>query len=237
MASVLTVWGSPSIASRTGIVARHVAARLAADGHDVSTLPVRDLPAEALLHADFADPHLRAALARVAAADALVIASPVYKAAYSGVLKTFLDVLPQFALRGKEILPVLTGGTPAHVLALDYALRPVLTSLGADHVAQGWFVHERFVSPTGEEIDPEGVAPLDELVDTFSTHLHRFAPKAPTSATTPATTSPTHAAAHAATHAAAHASTHAAAHAATPATPSATIPATAPRPTTSATAA
>ncbi|MFI6579679.1 NADPH-dependent FMN reductase [Embleya sp. NPDC050493] len=149
MATVLTVWGSPSATSRTGVVARHVAARLAADGHDVSTLAVRDLPAQALLHADFADPHLRAALARVAEADALVIASPVYKAAYSGVLKTFLDVLPQFALRGKEILPVLTGGTPAHVLALDYALRPVLTSLGADHVAQGWFVHERFVSVEG----------------------------------------------------------------------------------------
>jgi FMN reductase len=189
MASVLTVWGSPSAASRTGVVARHVAARLAADGHEVSTLAVRDLPAEALLHADFADPRLRAAQAEVAAADALVIASPVYKAAYSGVLKTFLDVLPQFALRGKEILPVLTGGTPAHVLALDYALRPVLTSLGADHVAQGWFVHERFVSPTGEEIEPEGVAPLNELVDTFSTRLHRLAPAAP--ATPPPTASAT----------------------------------------------
>ncbi|MEU0932804.1 MULTISPECIES: NADPH-dependent FMN reductase [unclassified Embleya] len=191
MATVLTVWGSPSATSRTGVVARHVAARLAADGHDVSTLAVRDLPARALLHADFTDPDLRAALARVADADALVIASPVYKAAYSGVLKTFLDVLPQFALRGKEILPVLTGGTPAHVLALDYALRPVLTSLGADHVAQGWFVHERFVSveaatethgsspaqggtPAAQgRIEPEGVAPLEELADAFSARLRR----------------------------------------------------------------
>ncbi|WP_406289596.1 NADPH-dependent FMN reductase [Embleya sp. NBC_00896] len=172
MATVLTVWGSPSATSRTGVVARHVAARLTADGHDVSTLAVRDLPAEALLHADFTDPDLRAALARVAAADALVIASPVYKAAYSGVLKTFLDVLPQFALRGKEILPVLTGGTPAHVLALDYALRPVLTSLGADHVAQGWFVHERYVGAAGE-IQTEGVAPLEELADAFSARLRR----------------------------------------------------------------
>ncbi|MYW05535.1 NADPH-dependent FMN reductase [Streptomyces sp. SID3343] len=183
MASVLTVWGSPSAASRTGVVARHVAARLRADGHDLSTLAVRDLPAEALLHADFADPHLRAAVAAVADADALVIASPVYKAAYSGVLKTFLDVLPQFALRGKEILPVLTGGTPAHVLALDYALRPVLTSLGADHVAQGWFVHERFVNPTGEEIEPEGAAPLNELVDSFSARLRRSTP--PSASATP----------------------------------------------------
>jgi len=172
MANVLTIWGSPTAASRTGIVARHAADRLAADGHHVSTLAVRDLPAEALLHADFADPDLRDAIARVDAADALVVASPVYKAAYSGVLKTLLDVLPQFALRGKDVLPILTGGTPAHVLALDYALRPVLTSLGADHVAQGWFVHERHIAATGE-IEPEGATPLEALVDAFSIRITR----------------------------------------------------------------
>ncbi|MDI2132025.1 NADPH-dependent FMN reductase [Yinghuangia seranimata] len=194
MSSILTLWGTPSAVSRTGIVAEHVATRLAAAGHRVDRLAVRDLPATALLHADTSDPVLRDALRLVEKADALVVASPVYKASYSGVLKTFLDVLPQFALRGKSVLPVLTGGTPAHVLALDYALRPVLTSLGATHVAQGWFVHESFVHPaatpgpdpdphTGapaepadpadrvHRVDPDGVAPLLELVDAFSARL------------------------------------------------------------------
>ncbi|MCF2528764.1 NADPH-dependent FMN reductase [Yinghuangia soli] len=175
MASVLTLWGSPSGTSRTGIVAGHVSDRLEAAGHRVDRLAVRDLPAQALLHADFGDPALREAIAAVEKADALVVASPVYKAAYSGVLKVFLDVLPQFALRGKAVLPVLTGGTPAHVLALDYALRPVLTSLGATHVAQGWFVHEAYVHPAegdGEHrVDAEGVAPLLDLVDAFAAHL------------------------------------------------------------------
>ncbi|GAA4969620.1 hypothetical protein GCM10023205_38620 [Yinghuangia aomiensis] len=175
MSSVLVVWGSPSEASRTGAVAAQVADRLAAAGHRVDRLAVRDLPAEALLHADFADPAIRDAIARVERADALVVASPVYKAAYSGVLKAFLDVLPQFALRGKAVLPVLTGGSPAHVLALDYALRPVLTSLGASHVSQGWFVHESFVRPEPEQgthvLDPEGTAPLWELVDAFAGQL------------------------------------------------------------------
>lgn len=175
MASVLTVWGSPSRTSRTGIVAGHVSDRLAAAGHRVDLLAVRDLPAQALLHADFADPAIRDALSLVEKADALVVASPVYKAAYSGVLKAFLDVLPQFALRGKAVLPLLTGGTPAHVLALDYALRPVLTSLGATYVSQGWFVHEAYVKPAegdGEHrLDPDGLAPLVELVDAFARHL------------------------------------------------------------------
>ncbi|WP_372430482.1 NAD(P)H-dependent oxidoreductase [Janibacter melonis] len=45
------------------------------------------------------------------------------------MLKTFLDLLPQDALRGKVVLPVATGGSPAHVLSVDYALRPVLASL------------------------------------------------------------------------------------------------------------
>jgi FMN reductase len=65
----------------------------------------------------------------------VVVATPVYKAAYSGLLKVFLDVLPQTALKGKLVLPLATGGSPHHMLALDYALRPVLQSLGAPHTA------------------------------------------------------------------------------------------------------
>ena len=61
----------------------------------------------------------------------MVVSTPVYKAAYSGVLKVFLDLLPQFGLAGKVVLPLVTGGTASHVLAIDYALRPVLLALGA----------------------------------------------------------------------------------------------------------
>ena len=76
----------------------------------------------------------------VLVADAVVVTTPVYKAAYSGLLKAFLDVLPQFALRDKVVLPLATGGTPAHVLAIDYALRPVLASLAPSAITPGWFV-------------------------------------------------------------------------------------------------
>jgi FMN reductase len=72
---------------------------------------VRDLPAEALMNADFSDTELNVARLLVERADALVIATPIYKAAYSGLLKAFLDILPQDGLDGKIILPLATAGS------------------------------------------------------------------------------------------------------------------------------
>jgi FMN reductase len=147
MAHVLAVSGSPMQVSRSAVLLGHVTALLTEQGHTVDRLRVRDLPAEALLHADFADPAIVDAAARLARADGLVVATPVYKAAYSGLIKTWLDLLPQFALAGKAVLPLATGGSTAHALALDYALRPVLTSMDARHVVNGYLVLDRFIEP------------------------------------------------------------------------------------------
>src|SRR3954471_9241430 len=143
MSSVLIISGSPSKTSRTERLARSVAARMAANGATATLLDVRNLPAEDLMHARFDSPAIIEATARVAAADGIVVATPIYKAAYSGLLKTFLDVLPQFGLRGKVVLPLATGGSIAHVLAIDYALRPVLSSLDPLHVVNGLFVLDK----------------------------------------------------------------------------------------------
>ena len=59
------------------------------------------------------------------------MATPVYKAAYSGLLKAFLDLLPSSALAEKGVLPIATAGSLAHCLVLEYALKPVLAALGA----------------------------------------------------------------------------------------------------------
>ena len=79
-----------------------------------------------------------------------MVATPVYKAAYSGVLKVFLDLLPQSALKGKTVLPLATGGSPHHMLALDYALRPVLQSLAARHILPGVYATDGQVTLTPE---------------------------------------------------------------------------------------
>lgn len=132
--SILLLAGSPSIPSRSTRLLQHVGEKLAVLGHLSTKLHVTDLPAEALLHADFNNTDIKLARLRVAEAKAVVIGTPVYKAAYSGVLKAFLDLLPQDGLAGKLVLPLATGGSQSHMLALDYALRPVLLALGARQV-------------------------------------------------------------------------------------------------------
>jgi len=132
--NVLLLGGSPSAPSTTWRLQQLVGARLAAFGHSTFALQVRELPAQALLRADVSDPAIAAAVALLRDADALVVGTPVYKASFSGVLKTFLDLLPQDGLAGKLVLPLATGGSQSHMLALDYALRPVLASLAPRHI-------------------------------------------------------------------------------------------------------
>jgi FMN reductase len=173
--SVLLIAGSPSERSRTAALLSAAGQRLAFRGAQVETLRVRDLPPQALLLADFGNPAVIRATAQVADADIVVVATPVYKAAYSGVLKVFLDVLPQTALKGKTVLPLATGGSPHHMLALDYALRPVLQSLGAKNILPGIYATDSqvVVNPEGGyQVADEIGERLDEAVNTLVTeHL------------------------------------------------------------------
>jgi FMN reductase len=176
MTSTLIVTGSPSGTSRTARLAALVGERLAKLDVESSLLDVRALPAEDLLYARADSPAISAAIERVAAAKGVVIATPVYKAAYSGVLKTFLDVLPQFGLKDKVVFPLATGGTVAHVLAIDYALRPVLSSLDPLHVVPGLFVLDKqiVVQSDGQvELDADLSNKLDGAVASFVTGLRR----------------------------------------------------------------
>lgn len=132
--NVLLLGGSPSAPSTTWRLLQLVGERLAAQGFRTQALHVRELPAVSLLRADARDPAIAQACARLADADAIVVGTPVYKASFSGVLKTFLDLLPQDGLAGKLVLPLATGGSQSHMLALDYALRPVLASLAPRHI-------------------------------------------------------------------------------------------------------
>ncbi|MDB5774547.1 MAG: NADPH-dependent reductase [Herbaspirillum sp.] len=178
--TILLLAGSPSAPSRSSRLLNHVGEKLALLGHRYSRIDVCDLPAEALLHADFGNAAIEAALLQVAEASALVIATPVYKAAYSGVLKAFLDLLPQFGLTGKLVLPLATGGSQSHMLALDYALRPVLSSLNPRHVLPSIYATEAQVvwNEGGLTLDATIVERVQEGVDQLSyglRALHRTA--------------------------------------------------------------
>lgn len=171
MSSIVALVGSPSTGSRTVALLRHVADGLA--GHDVQVVAIRALPADALLGADTTDPEISEVVKQILDADGLIVASPVYKAAYSGVLKTFLDLLPPAALAGKAVLPLLTGGAPVHALAVDYALRPVLTALGARHVVTGLFLIDKQIERTddGVALAPEVQASVDAAVGELTASL------------------------------------------------------------------
>ncbi|WP_106215805.1 NAD(P)H-dependent oxidoreductase, partial [Kineococcus rhizosphaerae] len=87
------------------------------------------------------DPAVKQAVADTAAADLLVVASPTFKATYTGLLKLFLD---QFAggegLRGVTAVPLMLGAAPTHALAPDLLLKPVLAELGAAVPAPGLYL-------------------------------------------------------------------------------------------------
>ncbi|AJE39118.1 NADPH-dependent FMN reductase [Streptomyces nodosus] len=174
MATVLSVSGSPSATSRTARLLRHLDDRLVAQGHEVIPLDVRTLPPEALLHADLGHPAIARAVALFERADGVVIGTPVYKAAYSGLLKSLLDLLPQYALTGKTVLPLATGGTTAHVLAIDYALRPVLSSMGPATITPGWFTLDKDIT-VGDDgaltVAPGSAEALAQVTDHFSAAL------------------------------------------------------------------
>jgi FMN reductase len=143
MRSVIVISGSPSRTSKTGRLADVVVERLRRAGTHAEHLRLRDLPPVALLTGDASDDLVANALHRVRAADGLVLATPVFKASYSGLLKVFLDLLPQDGLAGKTVLPLATGGTIAHMLAIDYGLRPVVQSMSPRHVLRGYFLVDR----------------------------------------------------------------------------------------------
>ncbi|SFY19897.1 NADPH-dependent FMN reductase [Streptomyces atratus] len=173
MSKVLVVSGSPSPSSKTELIGDHVARRLAEYEWHTGHLRVRTLPAEPLLGADVSHPAIARALEQVARADGIVLATPTYKASFSGLLKTFLDLLPQAGFTHKAVLPLATGGSVAHLLVLDYALRPVVHSLGARHVVQSFFLLDKHVEFQGNEprILPESAGKLDDVIEQFCKSL------------------------------------------------------------------
>ena len=139
---VVTLGGSPSQRSRSGVLLEKTRQWLQGKGVEVVSYQIRDFPAEDLLHARFDSPKVIDLLQQVANADGLVIATPVYKASFSGALKTVLDLLPERALAHKVVLPMATGGSIAHMLAVDYALKPVLSALKAQELLHGIFAED-----------------------------------------------------------------------------------------------
>jgi FMN reductase len=87
----------------------------------------------------FAAPALESMINAVVSADALIAVTPIFSTSYSGLFKSFIDVLDPDALTGKPVLIGANAGTPRHSLAIDYAIRPLFAYLHAEPVSTGVF--------------------------------------------------------------------------------------------------
>ena len=142
MTTIAVVTGNPKPNSRTHGVALAVADALAKETRR-ERRPPGHRPGRARAAAVRLDrPELTRLTAEVAAADIAIFASPTYKAAYTGLLKAFLDRYGSNGLAGVTAVPVMTGGWPGHLLAVEVHLRPVLVELGATVPARGLYVTE-----------------------------------------------------------------------------------------------
>jgi len=163
-ASVAVVVGNPRVGSRTGAVATAVADRVAAEvGWDPVELVVVELGGLGPRLFDGSDREVTAAVARVAGCRLVVVASPTYKATYTGLLKSFLDWYGTTGLAGVVAIPVMVGAGPRHALAVEVHLRPVLVEIGASMPSRGLYVLEEEFGDLDRVLDEwwsDAAAPL-----------------------------------------------------------------------------
>ncbi|MBT2485585.1 MULTISPECIES: FMN reductase [unclassified Microbacterium] len=102
----------------------------------------------------FAPPALETAINTVVSADALIAVTPIFSTSYSGLFKSFIDVLDPDALTGKPVLIGANAGTARHSLAIDYAIRPLFAYLHAEAVSTGVFAASSDWGGAGDDVAP-----------------------------------------------------------------------------------
>lgn len=126
--------------------------------HDVTVVELRDHAREVtdMLLTGFAPPRLAEVLEKVRTADGLVAVTPIFSGSYSGLFKSFLDVVEPDALSGVPVVLGATAGTPRHSLALEHALRPLFSYLHADVVGTAVFAATDDWGAAGSAYDTAG---------------------------------------------------------------------------------
>lgn len=147
-------------------LAAAVTAGLAERGEqaEVTVVELRTLGPEIMqAMTSFAPQTLRDAFDAVAAADGVIALTPLFNTSYSGLFKSFFDVLLEGHVAGTPVLLGATGGTPRHSLALDYAVRPMFTYLHAEVLTttvfaatDDWGAQDDAVRPLPERITRAG---------------------------------------------------------------------------------
>ncbi|GAB23795.1 putative FMN reductase [Gordonia polyisoprenivorans NBRC 16320 = JCM 10675] len=155
--------GEPS--STRMLVDRLVSAVTGALGENrvqTTTIDLRDLAVDLgrSMAAGFATGAARAAIDTVQGADALIVATPVFNASYSGLFKTFFDLVDVDEMAATPVLIAATGGSPRHSMVLDHALRPlfgylrmIVVPTGVYASAEDWAGGSGDTTTLGDRID------------------------------------------------------------------------------------
>jgi len=136
--------GQPSATRLLADRLAEAAARALADkGFEVTTevVELRDIAKDVTNHlvTGFPSPRLEEVIERVTTADGLIAVTPIFTTSYSGLFKSFIDILDPTALTDQPVLLAATGGSERHSLAIDYAMRPLFTYLHAAPLSTGVF--------------------------------------------------------------------------------------------------
>ena len=163
--------GSWSQPSKTRLLVEEIADRaVAAFGGHAHVFDITDLgPDFGTLRQPQEGPH-RAHLDAFLAADALIVASPVYKGSYTGLFKHFLDLIDPPALAGKPVLLAATGGGDRHALVIEHQLRPIFGFFEAHTLATGLYASPGDFKD-GRLASDAALLRLDRAVGQFAAHL------------------------------------------------------------------
>jgi FMN reductase len=142
------------------------ALRLHDETVDIEVVELRDLAHDLTdnLLTGFPGEALAGALDTVTRADGVIAVTPVFSASYSGLFKTFFDVIDEDALTGKPVLAAATAGTARHSLVIDFAMRPLFAYLHAHVVPTGVFA-------ASEDFGSNAAGALSERVDRAAREL------------------------------------------------------------------
>ncbi|MEZ5234367.1 MAG: NAD(P)H-dependent oxidoreductase [Acidimicrobiales bacterium] len=151
---IVVVVGNPKVASRTRSAGEAAADRIAElCGLEPQARAVIELAELGPQLFDWSSTAVRAATETLAGATVAVIATPVYKATYTGLLKAFLDWFGQTGLDGVVTVPLMVGAAANHALAVETHLRPLLVEIGATVPTRGLYLLESELEAIDEPLE------------------------------------------------------------------------------------
>ncbi|RLL43605.1 FMN reductase (NADPH) [Oceanobacillus piezotolerans] len=176
MADIAIVSGSPQSLSGLERVLHYLGKQVEQKGYSIVHISVKDVNSNDLLFGNYKSKEIQQITSELDQAKGVIIGSPVYKSSYTGVLKALIDLLPQDILQDTPVLPLMTGGSASHLLAIEYTLKPLLATLKGQPI-KGLYFQDSQLDKTKENpiIDKELLERTEKQLDYLLDKIKREA--------------------------------------------------------------